>query len=104
MEVVAAWKSLETDGTEWLAENRKVDQLRTIGWHRYEAAEAEARSDWFAAAFHLQRLLENDPTDTDLQRRLATAKRMRTAGASIRGQSENSMTLNGGRQTSGYLQ
>ncbi len=38
-------------------------------WHLARAAEAEADQDWFAARFHLNRLLLNDPNNADLLRR-----------------------------------
>ena len=38
-------------------------------WHLARAADAEADKDWFAARFHLNRLLLTDPNHTDLLRR-----------------------------------
>ena len=38
-------------------------------WHLVQAAKAEADKDWFAARFHLTRLLLTDPNDADLRRR-----------------------------------
>jgi hypothetical protein len=66
---LSAWEKLATEGAEWLAERRKFDERRTIGWHHYEAAEAEDRGDWFAAEFHLRWLLKSAPDDADLKKR-----------------------------------
>ena len=38
-------------------------------WHLARAAEAEADKDWFAARFHLNWLLKDDPNNADLLRR-----------------------------------
>ncbi len=38
-------------------------------WHLAQAAEAEADEAWFAARFHLNRLLLTDPNNADLLRR-----------------------------------
>jgi WD40 repeat protein len=79
-EYVNSWKKLETDGADWLAEQLTFDERRTLGWHRYEAAEAEDHSDWFAAEFHLQWLLKSVPDDVDLKRRHEHAKEQLAAG------------------------
>ncbi|HVS38076.1 MAG TPA: serine/threonine-protein kinase [Gemmataceae bacterium] len=38
-------------------------------WHLIQAADAEAHQAWFAARFHLDWLLKDDPTNADLLRR-----------------------------------
>ena len=38
-------------------------------WHLVQAADAEADQAWFAARFHLNRLLLADPNNADLVRR-----------------------------------
>ncbi len=38
-------------------------------WRLVQAADAEAAQDWFAARFHLNRLLLTDPNNADLLRR-----------------------------------
>jgi hypothetical protein len=43
---------------------------RQANWHRTMAADAEFDKDWFAAAFHLQWLVANDPADVALRARL----------------------------------
>jgi hypothetical protein len=61
------WKDLQASGGDWL----KPPDVR--GWHRGQAADAEAEKHWFAAAFHLTRLLLSDPDNLDLLRRRARA-------------------------------
>ena len=43
-------------------------------WHHAEATQAERRKDWFAAQFHLARLLQNNPGDATLRARLHDAR------------------------------
>jgi WD40 repeat protein/serine/threonine protein kinase len=74
----ANWTTLESEAADWLVEVQALDKRWQRDWHEYEAAEADARGDWFAVAFHLRRLLQDDPKDVFLQQRLATAKRMLT--------------------------
>jgi hypothetical protein len=50
-----------------------LDQSR-YALHVYEADRWEAAKNWFAAAFHLRWLCEQDPKNTELQKRLANAK------------------------------
>jgi hypothetical protein len=38
-------------------------------WHLVQAANAEADKGWFAARFHLNWLLKDDPNNADLLRR-----------------------------------
>jgi len=46
----------------------------TAAWHEEEASECEASRRWFAAVFHLRRLLELDPLNPGLAARLAAAQ------------------------------
>src|SRR5262249_33735302 len=77
-EMSANWTALEAEGADWLAENHTLNKRQQRDWHEYEAAEADARGDWFAAAFHLQRLADQDPQNADWRRRLAAAREQRT--------------------------
>lgn len=46
--------------------------MTTRGWHKRQAAEAAQVKQWFAAAFHLQRLIAGDPEQAaEYRRRLA---------------------------------
>jgi WD40 repeat protein len=45
--------------------------VRPLTWHQEQARESEAGQDWFAAAFHLSRLLDAQPGDADLLSRRA---------------------------------
>jgi hypothetical protein len=55
------WRTLEAKGGDW---QRPPDSRQ---WHLVEAA--EAHQAWFAARFHLNRLLRTDPNNADLLRR-----------------------------------
>jgi predicted NACHT family NTPase len=68
------------DGTArlWIArespkdqEKRRREQQRL--WRRQQAAEAERGGRWFAAAFHLSRLIEAEPADASLYARRGKA-------------------------------
>jgi dipeptidyl aminopeptidase/acylaminoacyl peptidase len=52
-----------------LAEQHRVDREQQHLWHSRQAADCEKTSHWFAAAFHLSRLIEADPTDASLYAR-----------------------------------
>jgi WD40 repeat protein len=43
-------------------------------WHEFQARDSERQAQWFAAAFHLQRLLALRPDDLSLPQRLTHAK------------------------------
>lgn len=62
-EWLQAWQELERHGGGW---QRPPDSRR---WHRNQATEAEIAKSWFAALFHLDRLLANDPNNAELRRR-----------------------------------
>ena len=54
---------LDAKGGDW----QKPPDLRQ--WHLAQADDAEAAKQWFAARFHLNRLLLTDPNNADLLRR-----------------------------------
>jgi hypothetical protein len=56
-----------------LAEQHRADRVQQYLWHRRQAAEAEKASHWFAAAFHLSRMIETGPADTALYARRCKA-------------------------------
>src|SRR5262249_32495301 len=58
-----------------VARQERKEQLLTLEWHRHTAAAAERGSQWFAAAFHLTRLVAAEPDDPAhrLRRGLASA-------------------------------
>jgi hypothetical protein len=82
-EADARWKSLEANGGEWLAAEAKRFEEGTYWFHRYEADAAERVGSWFAAAFHLGKLLERSPDDAELRARHERAlANLREAAAS----------------------
>src|SRR5262249_15736317 len=58
------------------ADRQALDPLLRKLWHSDHTAEAEKAKDWFAAAFHVDRLLELRPQDGQL-----LARRDRCRGA-----------------------
>ncbi len=56
-------RTLEAKGGDW----QPPPDLRK--WHLAQAADAEADQAWFAARFHLNWLLKDDPNNADLLRR-----------------------------------
>jgi hypothetical protein len=52
-----------------LDERRALDAVNRPYWHQQQAAQAEKDQEWFAAAFHLGRLLKDRPFDLDLHLR-----------------------------------
>jgi hypothetical protein len=62
-----AARELEAHGGDW----EKPRDART--WHAGEASDAEAAGQWFAAAFHLRRLLADDPDNAEYRERLGEA-------------------------------
>jgi hypothetical protein len=65
-------------------EERLEELLDRRRWHLGQAAEAEAEKHWFAAVFHLDRLLAGDPDNADLRRRRDCACAERTKPPSPR--------------------
>jgi WD40 repeat protein len=49
------------------AERVALEPVRRVNWHTDQAEQAESNADWFAAAFHLGRLLKDRPNDADLK-------------------------------------
>jgi WD40 repeat protein len=70
-----AWKVLETKGSTYFDDQRRRDEARSVGWHRYNAAEAELRGDWFAAEFNLRWMLRREPNDVELRHRYEDTKK-----------------------------
>jgi WD40 repeat protein/serine/threonine protein kinase len=67
-EWLRCWQELDANGGDW--ESRPDDRR----WHLVQASEAENADQWFAAAFHLNWLLKNDPDNADLRRRRDAAQ------------------------------
>jgi WD40 repeat protein len=63
--IVLDLKPFEDESAERLA----LEPIWRTQWHKDQVERAEQASDWFAAAFHLNRLLGNNPDDADLKRR-----------------------------------
>jgi WD40 repeat protein len=56
------------DGAERSAEARAAAlEARTPHWHRHQARKFEASQNWFAAAWHLERLPDNEPASANVQ-------------------------------------
>ncbi|HYG35307.1 MAG TPA: hypothetical protein VEC99_11010, partial [Clostridia bacterium] len=68
--VVEAWQSLRQKFPNSFAVS--PEQIRR--WHAFQVDESEAQGDWFAAGFHLQRLLQMNPENISLAERLARAR------------------------------
>jgi WD40 repeat protein len=66
----ALWRQLQTRYPSDFATSTE----EVAGWHEFEAEESELEQQWFAAAFHLQRLLSMRPGDPSLSERLARAQ------------------------------
>ncbi len=66
-ELAAQFSKLPADDTTLASAE---DVLR---WHNESAIIAERRGAWFTAAFHLQWLVQQNPLDADLKKRLQTA-------------------------------
>jgi predicted Zn-dependent protease len=67
---------------EWFQQRRQLEALggdwqplppESRAWHRRQAAAAEDAKQWYAAAFHLRRLLANDPGNVEYLERLGAA-------------------------------
>jgi tetratricopeptide (TPR) repeat protein len=68
-ERLQAYQDLEASGGHW--HSRPLDARP---WHLFQAAQAEVEKNWYAARFHLNRLLEVDPDRLDLVSRRAAAQ------------------------------
>jgi predicted NACHT family NTPase len=56
-----------------LAEQHRVEREQQAVWHTKQAADAEKAGRWFAAAFHLSRMIDSDPADAALYARRCKA-------------------------------
>ncbi len=71
---VRLWDAPMIQGWYWsgLETPRSPEQL--LAWHRREAAAAEAEGQWYAAAWHLDRLLAREPGSAALRARRDRAR------------------------------
>jgi WD40 repeat protein len=69
---------LVCDGTPvtaaWKAERLALASQRALVWQRSEARDSERQKQWFAALWHLDWLVAQNPDDTDLQKRRDAAR------------------------------
>ncbi len=65
----------DTSFADLLSQAQTQRRLRLPIIHRLEAYAAEDSENWFAAAFHLKRLKDLDPQNTELATRLADAQK-----------------------------
>ncbi|MGD0260967.1 MAG: serine/threonine-protein kinase [Verrucomicrobiota bacterium] len=72
----ALWRQLQTRYPSGFATSNE----EVAGWHEFQAEESELEQQWFAAAFHLQRLLSMRPGDQSLAERLARAQERLKSG------------------------
>src|SRR5262249_13514413 len=70
---VRLWEAATEDGTERTGREDIGSPEQVLAWHRQQAAACEAARRWFAAAFHLQRLLDAQPGDGLLRLRRGRA-------------------------------
>ena len=87
--VIKVW-----DGTpetsESPARRRSLADQRWAVWQRREAADCQSRGEWFAAVWHLERLVKRDPANADLLAGLATSReRLRAMREAIRFQPDD---------------
>ena len=70
-----AWKELSAAASDWLQDRRHRYLRQQRLWHLQQADQAERSQKWFAATFHLGRLLEVKGTDdaSGIRRRRAIA-------------------------------
>jgi hypothetical protein len=66
----ALWRHLQTRYPSGFA----TSDEEVAAWHEFEAEESELAQQWFAAAFHLQRLFLRRPGDPSLTERLTRAQ------------------------------
>src|SRR5262249_5682624 len=57
----------------WQAQRRAALADTLPGWHQTQAAEFEKAGQWFAAAFHLDRLIQAEPQSGNLYLRRGRA-------------------------------
>jgi hypothetical protein len=58
----------------WKAERLALADRRALVWQRSEAEDCERQKQWFAALWHLDRLVAQNPDDADLQKRRDAAR------------------------------
>jgi hypothetical protein len=68
--VETIWQRFRTNDPSAFA----VSAKDIVNWHEFQAQDSERQTQWFAAAFHLQRLLTLRPDDVSLTQRLTRAK------------------------------
>src|SRR5262249_25820422 len=68
--VLDAWQKLRSKYPDQFAPPSTGDQL---AWHRQEAEACEEAGQWFAARWHLDRLMEAEPANRALRARRARA-------------------------------
>jgi hypothetical protein len=64
------WQRLRTH----YAADFAISPAEITAWHEFEAQDSELQAQWFAAAFHLERLLSLQADNPSLTQRLARAK------------------------------
>jgi WD40 repeat protein len=70
-----AWCGYDGAVRAWDAEEVPVEarQAATLTWHRFETGDADKARHWFAAAFHLSRLIDAEPDNAPYHVRRARA-------------------------------
>jgi WD40 repeat protein len=56
------------------AEGFQVSQGEAMAWHQFQAADAESKSHWWTAVFHLEELQKLKPGDQEIAQRLQSAQ------------------------------
>jgi hypothetical protein len=79
-ELQSLWDSVRSE----YPANFRVRKEPATEWHRYLAELSERESDWFAAIFHLERLIEESPSSKAMQARLRTARERQATGRDVR--------------------
>jgi tetratricopeptide (TPR) repeat protein len=104
---IAAWYSLNgisvfrvwtapKDTLSWQAERRQALNESVLPWHRAQAAEAEGGGQWFAAVFHLDRLIRAEPEHGPHHLRRAAALAKQGKGDEAKPDFEKATALNAG--------
>jgi hypothetical protein len=75
LDSTALWIARESpeEQAKRLAEQRRLDRELQAVWHTNQAADAEKAGRWFAAAFHLSRMIYADPASPSLYARRGVA-------------------------------
>jgi WD40 repeat protein len=77
---VRVWDAPTLHRVWWSGLERIRQPEQLLAWHRREAAAAEAAEDWYGAAWHLDRLLAQEPASAALR---ARRDRVRTAAGAM---------------------